>query len=216
MRLGVGETNKGVQEINKGIELMDDSLQQIAALVEETSAASEQANDSANALEVSAGMFSTGLMTQLLAPARNSNDFRFASGRRAIRLWTLDAESYLLGLSKSSSIDQDPLAQWRTTVSEANLSNVNNALQQLIAFAKKLSEIKQTTALFDEIAHLHALAKATTDAITAEEARVLSGRGNQKQYTVPVGAVVKTGMQAKNRNALPAPARGNKDEWADV
>ncbi len=215
MRLGVGETSKGVQEINKGIELMDDSLQQIAALVEETSAASEQANDSANALEVSAGMFSTGLMTQLLAPARNSNDFRFASGRRAIRLWTLDAESYLLGLSKSSSIDQDPLVQWRTTVSEANLSNVNNAVQQLIAFAKKLSEIKQTTALFDEIARLHTLAKATTDAITAEEARVLSGRGNQKPYTAPVGAVVKTGTQAKNRNALPAPARGNKDEWAD-
>jgi methyl-accepting chemotaxis protein len=214
MRIGVSETTKGVQEINKGIELMDDSLQQIAALVEESASASEQANTTATALENAAGMFSTGLMTQMLASARQADDFRFAAGRRMIRLWTLGVESYLLNLDSTNSIDQDPLTQWRQTVPESNVSSIDAALQQLIAVAKKLTTMKGNAALFDEISKLHDATKLVTDAITAEEVRVLSGAAG-RMHTKPSATNRATPKPASSR-ALPPPTRGSsKDEWAD-
>jgi methyl-accepting chemotaxis protein len=217
MRIGVSETAKGVNEITKGIELMDDGLQQIAALIEESASASEQANNTALALESSASMFSTGLMTQLLANARANDDFRFAAGRRAVRLWTLNVEGYLLGLDKANSVDQDPLAQWRNIVSESNLGSIDSAMQQLASLAKKLVSLKGSNALFDEIKNLHAAAKVTTDAISTEEARTLSSTGQQHRSPTRVTTKTATQQQVKPRiaRALPAPTRGNKDEWAD-
>ncbi len=217
MRIGVSETAKGVNEITKGIELMDDSLQQIAALIEESASASEQANNTALALESSASMFSTGLMTQLLANARANDDFRFAEGRRAVRLWTLNVEGYLLGLDKANSVDQDPLAQWRNIVPESNLGSIDSAMQQLASLAKKLVSLKGSNALFDEIKNLHAAAKVTTDAISTEEARALSSTGQQHRSPTRVTTKTATQQQVKPRiaRALPAPTRGNKDEWAD-
>lgn len=200
MRIGVSETTKGVQEINKGIELMDDSLQQIAALVEESASASEQANTTATALENAAGMFSTGLMTQMLASARQADDFRFAAGRRMIRLWTLGVESYLLNLDSTNSIDQDPLTQWRQTVPESNVSSIDAALQQLIAVAKKLTTMKGNAALFDEISKLHDATKLVTDAITAEEVRVLSGAAG-RMHTKPSATNRATPKPASSRIA---------------
>jgi hypothetical protein len=196
---------------------MDDGLQQIAALIEESASASEQANNTALALESSASMFSTGLMTQLLANARANDDFRFAAGRRAVRLWTLNVEGYLLGLDKANSVDQDPLAQWRNIVSESNLGSIDSAMQQLASLAKKLVSLKGSNALFDEIKNLHAAAKVTTDAISTEEARTLSSTGQQHRSPTRVTTKTATQQQVKPRiaRALPAPTRGNKDEWAD-
>jgi len=193
---------------------MDDSLQHIASMIVESASASEQANKTAAQLEQSAGMFSTGLMTQLLASARNADDFRFAAGRRAVRLWTLSSEAYLLGLDNNNLIDQDPIAQWRRSVPEANLSSIDGALQQLMSLAKKLSNMKGSAALFDEISNLHAAAKTTTDAITAEEVRVLAnaGQGNHRATAGIASA------SAKAKPALPPAAKkvtGSKDEWAD-
>jgi len=212
MRLGVGETSKGVSEINKGIEMMDDSLQHIASMIVESASASEQANKTASQLEQSASMFSTGLMTQLLAHARNADDFRFAAGRRAVRLWTLSSEAYLLGLDNNNPIDQNPLAQWRHSVPEANLNSIDSSLQQLMSLAKKISTMKGNIALFDEISNLHSAAKATTDAITAEETRILSGQGQASQAR-RVNAPSK--VTTTPSRALPSPSRGNKGEWAD-
>jgi methyl-accepting chemotaxis protein len=217
MRIGVSETAKGVNEITKGIELMDDSLQQIAALIEESASASEQANNTALALESSSSLFSTGLMTQTLANARASDDFRFAAARRAVRLWTLNVEGYLLGLGKANTVDQDPLAQWRSTVPQSNLSGIDSAMQQLSSLAKKLITLKGSESLFDEIKNLHTAAKVTTDAISTEEARTLSSTGQQHRPSARVTAKTATQQQVKPRaaRALPAPTRGNKDEWAD-
>lgn len=212
MRIGVTETTKGVSEINKGIEMMDDSLQQIAALVEESASASEQANTVATGLEKAAGMFSTGLMTQLLANARSADDFRFAAGRRAVRLWALSVEAYLLGLDNNNVLDQDPLAQWRSIVPESNLGSIDSNLQQLIAISKKLTNLKDTPALFDKVGEIHAAAKATTDAITAEEARVLSG-GSTQQSRSP--ARINAPAKAKALQQPATKASNNKDEWAD-
>jgi methyl-accepting chemotaxis protein len=210
MRIGVSETTKGVSEINKGIEMMDDSLQQIAALVEETASSSEQANTTANQLEASAGLFSTGLMTQLLAPARNRDDFRFAAGRRAVRVWAMNMEGWLLNLEQHNPIDQDPLAQWRSNVPEANLNEINNTQQQLTNLAKQLIGMKGTgPAFFDELTKLHDVTKTVITAITAEETRVLSG--TTQRTKAALGAPSK----ATPSRALPSPSRSNKDEWAD-
>ena len=210
MRIGVGETTKGVSEINKGVEMLDDSLQQIAALVEETASSSEQANTSATQLEVAAGQFSTGLMTQLLANARNCDDFRFAAGRRAVRVWAMNMEGWLLNLEEHNPIDQDPLAQCRSSVPEASLTEINNTQQQQIAFAKKLISMKGTgPAFFDELTKLHDLTKAVTTAITAEETRVLSGTTQRQK------AALATPSKATPSRALPSPSRSNNDEWAD-
>jgi methyl-accepting chemotaxis protein len=210
MRIGVSETTKGVSEINKGIEMMDDSLQQIAALVEETASSSEQANTTANQLEAAAGLFSTGLMTQLLAPARNRDDFRFAAGRRAVRVWAMNIEAWLLNLEQHNPIDQDPLAQWRSNVPEANLNEINNTQQQLTNLAKQLISMKGTgPAFFDELSKLHDATNAVTTAITAEETRVLSGTTQRTK------AALVAPSKATPSRALPSPSRSNKDEWAD-
>jgi methyl-accepting chemotaxis protein len=212
MRIGVGETTKGVSEINKGIELMDDSLQQIAALVEETASSSEQANTTANQLEAAAGLFSTGLMTQLLAPARNRDDFRFAAGRRAVRVWAMNMEGWLLNLEQNNPINQDPLAQWRSNVPEANLNEINNTQQQLTNFAKQLIGMKSMggSAFFDELSKLHDVTKAVTTAITAEEARVLSGTTQRPKAALGAPVKAKSALLPAAKKAV-----GSKDEWAD-
>ncbi len=220
MRVGVGETTKGVSEINKGISLMDDSLQQIAALVEETASSSEQANAAANQLEVAASLFSTRLMTEALSKASIANDFRFAKARRAIRVWSMNMEGWLLNLETHNPIDQDPLAQWRSTVPEANLSEINQSQQQLIAITRQLISMKGTgAAFFDAISKLHDATKVVTTAISAEESRVLSGTSDRKAAALLGKPANKTAPKARAQLAAPvarntSPAQG-KDEWAD-
>jgi methyl-accepting chemotaxis protein len=212
MRIGVGDTVKGVEEINQGISLLDDSLQQIAALIEETAAASEETAHTTEALGQSVSVFSTGLMTQLLANARNTDDFRFAAGRRAIRLWSMNVAADLLGLESNQAITQDPLAPWRPRVSEANLGAIEQALQQLIQTAKQLQQLKKSPDLFEKIAQLHAATKAVTDAITAEETRVLT---NKPARTSASLAHAPAPQNAKPK-ALTAPTTStSSNEWAE-
>lgn len=212
MRIGVGDTAKGVEEINQGISLLDDSLQQIAALIEETAAASEETAHTTEALGQSVSVFSTGLMTQILANARNTDDFRFAAGRRAIRLWSMNVAADLLGLESNQAITQDPLAPWRPRVSEANLGAIEQALQQLIQTAKQLQQLKKSPDLFEKIAQLHAATKAVTDAITAEETRVLT---NKPARTSASLAHAPAPQNAKPK-ALTAPTTStSSNEWAE-
>lgn len=216
MRVGVGDTTKGVDEINKGIALLDDSLQQIAALIEETAAATEEASNTANGLGKSVGMFSTGLMTQLLANARQTDDFRFAAGRRAVRLWSMHVAADLLGLDSNQQISQDPLAQWRSIVPEANLTGINQALTNLMQTAQSLQRLKHSEAINEQIAQLHAAAKATTDAITAEETRVLTGKETLNTTIAP--ATTPQPMAAARppiKATLAAPSRTNNQEWEE-
>lgn len=213
MRIGVGDTAKGVDEINKGITLLDDSLQQIAALIEETAAASEEASNTANGLGKSVGMFSTGLMTQLLANARQTDDFRFAAGRRAVRLWSMHVAADLLGLESNSLLNQDPLAQWRSLVPEANLTGINQALSALMQTAQSLQKLKHSDAINEAVTQLHAGAKAVTDAITAEEARVLTGGRSVSIGASKAMAALPRAPQSKT--ALAAPARQNSQEWEE-
>lgn len=213
MRVGVGDTTKGVDEINKGISLLDDSLQQIAALIEESAAASEEASNTANGLGKSVGMFSTGLMTQLLANARQTDDFRFAAGRRAVRLWSMHVAADLLGLESNQQFKQDPLTQWRSLVPEANLSSIDQALASLMQTAQTLQSLKHSEAINEQIAQLHAAAKATTDAITAEESRVLTG--GHRMSLSSTSPSLSSSKPSTNKAALPAPSRHNAQEWAE-
>ncbi|MBD3767828.1 MAG: hypothetical protein IE928_07750 [Gammaproteobacteria bacterium] len=214
MRVGVGDTAKGVDEINKGIALLDDSLQQIAALIEETAAASEEASSSANGLGQSVSIFSTGLMTQLLANARQTDDFRFAAGRRAIRLWSMHVAADLLGLETNQEVSKDPLAAWRNSVPEANLTEINQALTQLMQTAQSLQQLKHSQAITEQIAQLHAAAKATTDAITAEESRILA-TGQIAVLNAPVKTIANSQKPSATKPALPASSRTNNQEWEE-
>lgn len=218
MRVGVGDTTKGVDEINKGIALLDDSLQQIATLIEETAAATEAASNTANGLGQSVGMFSTGLMTQLLANARQTDDFRFAAGRRAVRLWSMHVAADLLGLDSNQHISEDPLAQWRSIVPEANLTGINQALSTLMQTAQSLQRLKNTQAINEQMAQLHAAAKATTDAITAEETRVLIGKKESMNTNSTAPHANRQPMPVTHSQAKPAlaaPNRQNSQEWEE-
>lgn len=214
MRVGVGDTAKGVDEINKGIASLDDSLQQIAALIEETAAASEEASSTANGLGQSVGMFSTGLMTQLLSHARQSDDFRFAAGRRAVRLWSMHVAADLLGLETNQEVSKDPLAGWRNSVPEANLTEINQALTQLMQTAQSLQRLKHSEAITEQIAQLHAATRATTYAITAEESRVLA-TGQISVLNAPIKAIANSKKPSATKPALPAPSRTNNQEWEE-
>jgi hypothetical protein len=160
-----------------------------------------------SSLEAAAGIFSTGLMTQLLANARNQDDFRFAVGRRYIRLWAMQVESWLLGLSSHSVISQDPLEQWRASVSEANLSKVNAELQSLTGLASKLAAMKGKEAVFDQIGQLHDSASKVTSAITEQEALVLHNAGGSVAQRKKVATALPRKTQAKL--ALPS----SKQDW---
>ena len=219
MRQGVEQTSRGICEISQGINLMDDALQQSAALIEETAAASDQANQASMGLDRAAGLFSTGLMTQLLAPARAADDFRFASGRRAVRLWTMQSEAWLLNLDSHNPSNEDPIANLRSICPEANLSQVDQTFSALKQLVQRLSGLKGKPELYEQVSELHATAAAVTKAITEEESRVLSG-GGAARSNVTRTPTKTTPTTSKPRVAarLPAPTSAhtsNSEEWSD-
>lgn len=216
MRIGVSDTAKGVDEINKGIDLLDDSLQQIAALVEETAAASSDTISTATNLGSAVGMFSTGLMTQLLASARRADDFRFATGRRAVRLWSMHVAGSILGMENSNLTNQDPLSQWRSTVTDANLGNINTAMNKLMQTAQKLYADKDNLDIHEHMEALYSATRDVTDAITAEETSSLGGGGGYSRPSLAAPAATRTAPAAAKRPSagLPAPSK-NSDEWED-
>ena len=158
-------------------------------------------------------MFSTGLMTQLLAHARQTDDFRFAAGRRAVRLWSMHVAADLLGLEQNQHTNQNPLAEWRNSVPEANLSGIDQSIDQLVQTAQALQKIKHTEAINEQIAQLHAATKAATDAITAEEARVLTG--GQRMALNKATPSLFSAKPPTKKAALPAPSRHKAQEWAE-
>jgi len=209
MRGGVEQTARGIGEISQGINLMDDALQQSAALIEETAAASDHANQASMGLDRAAGLFSTGLMTQLLAPARNADDFRFASGRRGVRLWTMQSEAWLLNLDTHNPSNEDPIAHLRSICPEANLSQVDQTFNELKQLVQRLSHLKDKPELYEQVSQLHTLSAAVTKAITEEESRVLTGG-------IARAGVPRTTTAPKQRISANPPAKtGNNDEWAD-
>lgn len=217
MRESISNTTQGIDEISRGVALIDDGMQQSAALLEEVAAASDQANHAADQLESAASLFSTGLMTDMLSAARRTDDFRFAAGRRAVRLWTLSTESWLLGLEQNSPLERDALSDWRASVPQANLSAIDRAWQQLLGTARDLAQARNTQQLPSKLTQLHAAAKGVTDAITSEELRVLGGTPSPAASTHgKKPAQFKPHRSHKPAAALPAPTgRTATQEWSE-
>jgi len=217
IRVGVGDTSKGVDEINEGISQLDNSLQQIVNLIEEAATATKEAGNIATGLGQSVDMFSTRSINEQLFNAQKTDDFRFAAGRRLVNIWSMNVAAELLGLNNHQFVNDDPLIQWRSLVPEANLTLINQALTTLMNTASPMHGLKDSDAINDQIKQLHVAAKATTDAITAEEKRILTSKATISTARIESRNHIqpKTTKNLTTMAALAVPARQSNQNWEE-